>query len=171
MKNIYTYQVLKSFIIFNLLFLISLIVLSQELPNFNSSIGKTYKKINEIDVFKNFKEDEGVVIGEIKYEKKGFVMISNKNKSIILTTEYTPLGYKIVALLEIGVVKYNERVVLRECRLDQKKNDFIIALLIPNLSEQYYTKIRKAWRFDSNKNNFISIPVKGIDCLNEEFHN
>ena len=162
---------MKKILLFKILFLICLFALAQNPTNFNLAIGKTFRKINDLDVFKNYIENEGVVISELKEQKKGFASIANGNHTMVLLTQYTEQGNKILAILDIGNIAKNERIILRECRTNMKKDNFIIAVLKPILSKAYFTNIRKAWRLDSKNNRFNPISVKSIDCLNEEFDN
>ena len=62
-------------------------------------------------------------------------------------------------------------VLLRECRVNVKKDGFAVALVNAKPWQAYFNNVIKAWSVDQNKNTFIAIPVKGIDCLNEEFEN
>ena len=162
---------MKKNLLLNILLGICIFAMAQNPANFNITIGKTFRKINDIDVFRNYTEDEGVVISELKEQKKGFARISKGDHRIVLLTQYTLQGNKILAILDIGKIAKNERIVLRKCRNNMKEDNFIVAVLNPTLSKNYFTNISKAWRLDSNNNNFLSISVKGIDCLNEEFEN
>lgn len=140
-------------------------------PNAKSAIGKTYKKIDELVEFKNFKEAEGVVIADSKETDKIFSKISDGKFTLLLFTEYSTKGYKIFGILDLGVIKKNTRLVLRECRIDKKTDGFIVALVREQPSSAYFTNIIKAWKVDQKTNTFIAIPIKGIDCFNDEFEN
>lgn len=162
MKRILFYTILHSICIYTI---------AQSPTQFKSAIGKTFEKINDIDVFSNYIEEQGVVISEINEHNKGFAIISNGDHKIVLLTAYSLKGYKILAILDLGNIAKNEVIVLRECRLNKKKDNFIVAILNPKISQLYFTDIIKAWRLDSSNNSFKSIPTKGVDCLNEEFYN
>jgi hypothetical protein len=138
--------------------------------NNKTAIGKTYKRIDEIVEFKNFKEAEGVVIADSKDPNKVFSKISDGKNTSVLFTEYSTKGYKILAILNLGKVEKNIRLVLRECRIDSKTDGFIIAL-VKEQNKAYFTNLIKAWKIDQKTNTFIAIPIKGIDCFNDEFEN
>lgn len=136
-----------------------------------TAIGKTFKKIAEIDVLKNYKEEDGVLITESKEQKNIFYKISDGSRTLVLFTKYSPQGNKIMAILDIGKIEKNMRVLLRECRVNSKKDGFVVALVNVKPWKAYFANVIKAWRVDPKINTFITVPVKGIDCLNEEFEN
>jgi hypothetical protein len=139
-------------------------------PNAKTAIGKTYKRIDEIVEFKNFKEGEGVLIADLKETNKIFSKISDGKNTVVLFTEYSTQGYKILAILYLGKIEKNIRLVLRECRVDAKTDGFIVAF-VREQNKAYFTNVIKAWKVDQKTNTFIAIPVKGIDCFNDEFEN
>jgi hypothetical protein len=149
---------------------IAILFAQSNTPNAKSTIGKTYKKIDEIVEFKNFKEAEGVLIADSKDPNKIFSKISDGKNTSVLFTEYSTKGYKILAILNLGKVEKNIRLVLRECRIDSKTDGFIIAL-VKEQNKAYFTNLIKAWKIDQKTNTFIAIPIKGIDCFNDEFEN
>jgi len=55
--------------------------------------------------------------------------------------------------------------------VNAKTDGFLVALVNPKPWKAYFTNLIKAWRLDQKKNMFIAIPVKGIDCFNDEFEN
>ncbi|MEI6596212.1 MAG: hypothetical protein WCO28_11665 [Bacteroidota bacterium] len=139
-------------------------------PNAKTAIGKTYKRIDEIIEFKNFREWEGVVISDLKEKNKIFSKISDGKNTMVLLTEYYTKGYKILAILDLGKIEKNIRIILRDCRVNSKTDGFIVAL-VKEQNKAYFTNITRAWKFDQNTNSFIEIPTKGIDCFNDEFEN
>lgn len=54
------------------------------------------------------------------------------------------------------------------CRKNKVEDPQLLALLMP-AEKMYFNNIKKAWICDWKKKAFISIPVKGIDCLNEGY--
>lgn len=66
--------------------------------NTKTAIGKTYKRIDEIVEFKNFKEGESVLIADLKETNKIFSKISDGKNTVVLFTEYSAQGYKILAI-------------------------------------------------------------------------
>lgn len=150
---------------------LAILFAQSNIPNTKTAIGKTYKKIDELVEFKNFKEAEAVVIADSKETNKIFSKITDGKYSFVLFTEYSIRGYKILGILNMGEIKKKTRLVLRECRVDKKTDGFIVALVREQSSNAYFTNIIKAWRVDQITNTFIATPVKGIDCFNDEFEN
>ena len=139
-------------------------------PNAKTAIGKTYKRIEEIIEFKNFREVEGLVISDLKAKNKIFSKISDGKNTVVLLTEYYIKGNKILAILNLGKIEKNIRIILRDCRINSKTDGFIVAL-VKEQNKAYFTNVIKAWKVDQNTNSFIEIPTKGIDCFNDEFEN
>ena len=135
-----------------------------------TAIGKSYNKIDEILVFKNYKEWEGLLITESKKPKKIFSKISDGKNTMVLFSEYETRGYKILGILDLGKIEKYNRIILSDCRLNSKTDGFIIAL-VKDQNKAYFTNVIKAWKVDQNTNRFIEIPIKGIDCFNDEFEN
>ena len=136
-----------------------------------TAIGKIYQKIDEIAVFKKYKVLDELVITDSKEYKNSFTKISDGNQTIVLFTEYGLTGNKILAILNLEKLEKNILVLMRECRVNLKTDGFIVALVNQNPQKKYFTKIIKAWRLNQKTNSFSPIPIKGIDCLNEEFEN
>lgn len=141
-------------------------VLSQPIPKDQSAvIGKVYKQINEIGVFKNYKVAAGNLIENSVNNRTGFTQISDGSNVIILLTKFiAPSSSKILAVLDIGKTESNTQVIIMGCRVDKKKDGHIVALA-KSTTGPYIKNIIKAWKVDLNTNRFISISVKGIDCI------
>lgn len=138
----------------------------------NTVIGRIYKKINEIEVFKNYKEEEGILIRESLENKNGFSKISDGTNTMILYTKYILSGgNKILSILDVGRVEKNTRIIMARCRVNIKNDGYIVALVKPLPWKSYFKNIIKAWRVDVKTNKFIPISVNGIDCINEEYDN
>jgi hypothetical protein len=132
----------------------------------NALIGKVYKKVNEINALKNYREQEGE--GIPPNYSYGFSRISDHINTMVLFTKYLPVGhYKILAVLDLGVLNKNTRLVMRLCRLNAKNDDYIIALVKPT-DKPVFKTIIKAWKADEKTHKFIPISVKGINCINDD---
>lgn len=83
-------------------------------------------------------------------------------------TDTIAFNFTILDVLHLKNVK--EALELRSvtCRKNKVENPQIVALLMP-AEKMYFNNIKKAWLCDWRKRAFISIPVKGIDCLNEGY--
>lgn len=149
---------------------------AQSLINYKTAIGKTFVNIKEISIFKDYKEEMGTIISSLEKQNKGYHIISNGfNKKIILSKSIIQGNrvqyYEIIAILDIGVIKKNESIIVQKCRLNKKNDDLIIALINTINSQPYYTNIIKAWKLNPKNNTFNFLSTNGIDCLNEEFYN
>lgn len=168
---------MKKHLIFYLLHFICIFGIAQNIKNYESAIGKRFlKKINTVNVFKEYKIEMGVMISGLENENKGYDIISNVYDKKVILSKAKMQGnkvqyFEILSILDIGKIKINEQIIVQECRLNKKKDNLIIALINPINSEPYYTKIIKAWKLNPKNNTFNPIPTKGIDCLNEEFDN
>ena len=92
---------------------------------------------------------------------------------VILYTKFIPSSNAnmIIALQDIGMLEKNTKMIMSMCRMNLKDDGYIIALVKPLPWKPYFTNVIKAWRVDVKTNKFIGIPVKGIDCINDEFDN
>lgn len=139
--------------------------------NTKTAIGKTFKKIDEIKVFKNFKEEDGILISNSKEKNDLFLKISDGVTTMVLYAKYSPNGNKILGILDPGRTEKNMRIIMRECRVNANIDGFVVALVNIKPWKAYFSNVIKAWRVDQKTNTFISVPTKGIECLNEEFEN
>jgi hypothetical protein len=131
------------------------------------AIGKIYKKISEIDVFKNYKEYEGIAIEPLQ-KQTSFSSISDGKNTVVLYNKFiAPASRRVLAVLDLGMVDKSSRIIMARCRLNAKKDGEIIALAKPAKGD-FFKNIIKAWRVDIKTNKFISISTKGIDCINDE---
>jgi hypothetical protein len=129
-------------------------------------IGRVYKKINEIRALKNYQEEEGDLIAPVE-NNYCFSRISDKKNTMVLFTKYLPVGhYKILAVLDLGVLNKNTSLVISLCRVNTKNDGEIVALVKPT-NKPLFKTIIKAWKPDEKTHKFIPISVKGIDCVNE----
>jgi len=130
-------------------------------------IGRTYKLISEIEQFKSYKEEEGIVILPMG-TGNCFSKISNGNNTMILFTKYiAPASYKILAVLDIGSIDINSQIVaMARCRINGKNDGNIVALVKPSGGD-YFKSIIKAWRVDEKNHKFVNISTKGLECAND----
>ena len=141
----------------------------QELPN--TIIGKEDKEINDIPFLKNYKIAEGIAIDEDISSKTSFILITNGSNEKVICSEYLgPNSRRILAIQEIGQLPKNSKVIMSRCRKEQKENGYIIAI-VETTQTAYFKKVKKAWIFKKASQTFSEIPIKGIDCINDEFDN
>lgn len=137
----------------------------------NFIVGKVYKEINEIPSLKNFKIAEGIAIDEDISSKTSFILITNGSNEKVICSEYLgPNSRRILAIQEIGRLPKNSKVIMSRCRKEQKDNGYIIAI-VETTPTAYFKKVKKAWIFSKESKLFSEIPIKGIDCINDEFDN
>lgn len=137
----------------------------------NDLIGQVYKQVYEIKQLKSFKQEEGILIDEAIKDRIGFARISNGNTTMVLCTKYVePRSSKILAVLDIGKLQKNTQVIMAKCRVNARADGYIVAVVKPT-SGKYFKQVIQAWRMDMKSNRFVSIPTKGLDCINEEYGN
>lgn len=135
-------------------------------------IGKTYvsRRLHEIEAFKNYKQMAGYAIEPLGTDLC-LSVISNGKKTVVLFTKYiAPKSYKILAVLDAGVIDKTNRLEMAQCRINTKENGKIVAL-VKDTDTPYFKTVIRAWRADEKAHKFISIPIKGVDCWNEEYGN
>src|ERR1700741_3610049 len=82
-----------------------------------SAIGKTVKNISEIPFFKDYREG-GVLIKESKENKNSFIEVTNGVRTFALYTKFSPpQSEKILAILDVGKIEKDMRLILTECRV------------------------------------------------------
>lgn len=141
----------------------------QEPPN--TLVGTVYMEINEIPSLKNYKIEEGIAIDEDTSRKTGFILITNGSNEKVICSEYLgPNSRRILAIQEIGRLPKNSKVIMSRCRMKQKDNGYIIAI-VETTQTAYFKKVKKAWIFNKESQLFSEISIKGIDCINDEFDN
>lgn len=133
-------------------------------------VGKTFYRISEFEIFRNYIEEEGVLIGPVK-DKIGFRKFSDGENTIILCTKYlNSKSSKVLALLSIGKVEKGTLVAMGNCRLNGVSNNYIVALIEPPKGA-FAKKIIRAWQVELQSGRFLAISKAGIDCVNLEDDN
>lgn len=131
----------------------------------------TYNKIGELRSFKGYQERQGVMLQpteaniavSIVAKDQYFVIVLNK-----CITDKPKVSYEILDTAVIGKVSKDEVVITTDCRINQKADDHIIAV-VKDSDQRYYKNVVKAWRVNRKTNCLEQINTNGIDCINEGF--
>jgi len=143
----------------------------------NPLYGIIYWDNNEVLQLKDFKEVGGSVmmdftdnLGNYKFGISEFI---NNTKHILTFEQFirepnNPKSkFKILDTLNINLTDKDGYVSYCECRQDSTFDYEIIALVITDEDKEYYDKIIRAWRADTETGTINPIKnVSGINCVN-----
>ena len=146
----------------------------------NSLKGKIYTEINEIPELKNFEFQAASMIdyeGKKPIEYKFCIsQFFNKEKYLIILEEKIrgknkDISSKILDTIMINNLKKDEIISLCTCRINEKNDSEIIAVVKDeNNDTEYLNKIVRAWKANSKNGKIIPITnLSGIDCVNEGY--
>jgi len=139
-------------------------------PEKDKIVGKVYKKIDEFNNLKNFKEEEGILIGPIA-NKIGFRKYTKDNYTIVVCTKHLENNKnKVLAILDIGKISNNMKVLMGTCRSNKIIDEYIVCL-VKTTNTPTFKMILRSWRVDISNGIFIPISKENIDCINEEYDN
>ncbi|GEC77280.1 hypothetical protein [Flavobacterium aquatile] len=138
--------------------------------DFKTIIGKTYTSENQIEALKNYKYEQGIVIGNpnegpflssIEVFRKGktaVVLLSKKIKT-------NPDQYRIIDVLKVISIPKNYEIRTYDCsRKNGKSNENIVAIVFSG-SKRIVKFVKNAYVLKDIR--FEKIETKGIRCINE----
>jgi hypothetical protein len=140
---------------------------------------KIFRKINEIEYFKNYENGISSVINyeESKWEY-AFVEMVNDNKRIVILEKIVETGkpkkkYQILDTIHINNFKENEFTSFGICQNNGKADSRIFTIIERtenNFDLEYYSKIKSAWKANLKTKKIEKMPKKsGIMCMNESY--
>ncbi|MET3980421.1 hypothetical protein ABIB62_003022 [Mucilaginibacter sp. UYP25] len=135
-------------------------------------MGSTYKYVNELPPFKGYKEQIGTMLLPTEDNYAVSVVAKGQYNVLILDTclkEGASVKYKILDTAIIGMIPRNQTIVTSDCRLRQKNDSYIIAIVKPD-DKKYYKNVVRAWRFDRPSRKLRRMRVEHIDCLSEGYN-
>jgi hypothetical protein len=137
-----------------------------------SLVGRIYRDLGEFDEFKGYKEQRGTLIDPVTETGNYGLSVYAKSGYYIVVFDWSipseKVKYKLLDILRVGPIKPQQDIILTMCRLNEKHDSQIIALVKTNNSE-YFKTIYKAWRANKKTGRFEAISTKGIDCLNDGY--
>lgn len=138
--------------------------------DFKTIIGKTYTSENQIEALKNYKYEQGIVIGNpnegpflssIEVYRKGktaVVLLSKKIKT-------NPDQYRIIDVLKVISIPKNYEIRTYDCSRNNGKLDENIVAIVFSGSKRIVKFIKNAYVLKDIR--FEKIETKGIRCINE----
>ena len=146
----------------------------------NPLYGIIYRLEKEVTQFKNYKDIGGSVIDNTKDEagnyKFGISHLTNNVRHILTFEQFIrepnnpQPRYQILDSINIDNIKEIEYITYCICRQDSIYDPQIIALVIADEEQEYYDKIVRAWRADTETGEIVLIKnTKGINCINEGY--
>ncbi|HLG03198.1 MAG TPA: hypothetical protein VI731_06360 [Bacteroidia bacterium] len=144
----------------------------------NSLKGVIYRNANEVPQFKNFTEIGGALIdnGEGAVGESEFAIshITDSIRHILILEKLVRENnnpqskYQVLDTINIGSVKQSEYITYCNCYSDTVFDPEIIAWVIADGAAEYYDRIIKAWRADTETGEITLIKdTRGIKCTNE----
>ncbi len=155
-----------------LLFLITNSVFAQGrwAADFKSLIGQTYTNESGIKALKNFRYEQGTVVGEA-IEGKFFSTIDVYRKgstAIILLSKKIKANadeYRIIDVLKISSIPKNDEVRTTDCSRKQAYPDETIVAIVFSGPNRQVKLVKEAYALKDIR--FEKITTKGITCINE----
>tara|TARA_B110000908_G_C9970065_1_gene320723 strand:- start:60 stop:635 length:576 start_codon:yes stop_codon:yes gene_type:complete len=140
---------------------------------------KVFRKINEIEYFKNY---ENGISSVINYEESRweyvFVEMVNNNKRIVILEKIVETGkhekkYQILDTIHINNFKENEFTSFGVCQNNGKADSRIFTMIERTENDfdlEYYSKIKSAWKANlKTKKIEKTTEINGIMCMNESY--
>lgn len=118
----------------------------------------------------------GALISELEDQKEYGISQVHKGRVKVLwferMTHRDERGVPYWELMDVLVVPPHTRkqvVVYATCLMENRADKEIVAIADYQPGEQYFTRVRKAWRANRQTEKFEVIPTKGIKCENDGF--
>ena len=162
----------------NLKFLVAPLVLSglilaqaEKPSNLSQYIGLTHPPLKD-----GLKEEYGNIIGDPFNNTVYSVAWMSSECSQMLWLESSssrnvkgqPI-WKVLDVMAAPNYGKDETLVIGFCKIDDKSDPEVLAVVKYEQDKEYFNKIIKAWRANRTKGKFESITTKGISCLNESY--
>jgi hypothetical protein len=134
-------------------------------------IGKRFRDKKELPLLRHWQMREGYLLPSTDSIGYAVQVLQKKQQYLVLLTqldysedERKP-DYIIRNLLEIKAVQRGQELMTASCHANGTGDESIIALATPRKDTEVVKRIHKAWRINTATRSIITIPVKGIDCL------
>lgn len=138
--------------------------------DFKTIIGKTYTSEHQIDALKNYKYEQGIVIGNpnegsflssIEVYRKGKTAVVLLSKKI----NTNPDQYRIIDVLKVISIPKNHEIRTYDCSIKNGNPDENIVAIVFSGSKRIVKFIKEAYVLKDIR--FEKIETKGIRCINE----
>ena len=157
-------------IVFILLLTTSVFAQGKLASDYKKLLGQTYMNEKGINDLKNFRYQQGKVLGEpnegkfnstIDVYKKGSTALVILSKKINLSTE----EYRIIDVLKIISIPKNYELRISDCSRKQGYPDETIIAVVFSGTKPKVKLIKEAFALKDIR--FEKIAIKGIQCINE----
>ncbi len=115
---------------------------------------------------------ESTLLNGLEVPERFFLQVYAKGSERVVLfsslTDTIDFNFRVLDVLHLINVKEGLEFKSVTCRKNKVEDPQLLALLMP-AEKMYFNNIKKAWICDWKKKAFTSIPVKGIDCLNEGY--
>ena len=155
------------------------VVISETEKTEKSLFDIVFRKIENVEYFKDFQKNSGTVINyENSKWEYAFVEMQNQNNRIIILEKIIETGepkkkYQILDTIHINNVKENEFTSIGICQNNGKVDSRILTIIERTENDfdlEYYSKIKRAWKANLETKKIEKITeINGITCMNEGY--
>ena len=155
------------------------VVISEPEHTEKSLFDIVFRKIEDVEYFKDFEKNSGTVINyENSKWEYAFVEMQNQNNRIIILEKIIETGepkkkYQILDTIHINNVKENEFTSIGICQNNEKVDSRILAIIERTENDfdlEYYSKIKRAWKANLETKKIEKITeINEITCMNEGY--
>ncbi len=162
----------------NLKFLVAPLVISgliiahaEEPSNLSQYIGQTHPPLKD-----GLKEEGGDVIGNpYKSTIYSVARISSAGSQMLWLESSSSRNnkgqaiWKVLDVMAAPTYGKDQTLVIGFCKINDKSDPEVLAVVEYEQDKKYFNKIIKAWRANRTKGKFESITTKGVSCWNESY--
>ena len=155
------------------------VVISEPEQTKKSLFDIVFRKIEDVEYFKDFEKNSGTVINyENSKWEYAFVEMQNENNRIVILEKIIETGepkkkYQILDTIHINNITEKEFVSIGICQNNEKADSRIFAIIERTEDDfdlEYYSKIKKAWKANLNNKKIEKISeITEITCMNEGY--
>ena len=85
------------------------------------------------------------------------------------TPSHDPQIWQIVAIRDIPLLKAGQMFAMGTCIDDQQPAPGVVAVIQYDLSQDWFTDIRGAWKYDFDKQEIVDYPTAKLACQNPRY--
>jgi hypothetical protein len=144
---------------------------AEESSNLSQYIGLTHPPLKD-----SLKMKGGTMIGDpFKSTVYSVALMSNEGSQMLWLESSSSRNIKGEVIWEVldvmAAPNYgkDETMVIGLCKIDDRPDPEVLAVVKYEQDKEHFNKIIKAWRANRAKGKFESITIKGISCSNESY--
>jgi len=141
----------------------------------NRIIGQTFRNQRELERVSGWRYTGGSFI-DANMSEFAVEHYIDENGNLIIALgkfvygELERLGIRILDAINVGKLDENEFLQILMCRLNGVSDNEIIAIAVWESDKEFFDKIIRAWRADTEAGKIKEIDTEGVDCENAGFH-